>query len=79
MFRGVGKQASLFAAMETPPKEISDALARMHLLEGAAPTGEPLTGGVSSEIWRIDFPGGPICIPANPPQGGHPFMPGVPN
>ncbi len=34
----------------------------MHLLEGAAPTGERLTGGVSSEIWRIDSPGGPICI-----------------
>ncbi len=48
--------------METPPKEISDALVRMHLLDGAAPTGEPLTGGVSSEIWRIDLPGGPICI-----------------
>lgn len=48
--------------METPPKEISDALIRMHLLEGAAPAGEPLAGGVSSEIWRIDLPGGPVCI-----------------
>ena len=25
-------------------------------------TGEPLTGGVSSDIWRIDTPGGPICV-----------------
>jgi aminoglycoside phosphotransferase (APT) family kinase protein len=48
--------------METPPKEIIDALDRMHLLNGAAPLGEPLTGGVSSDIWRIDLPGGPICI-----------------
>jgi aminoglycoside phosphotransferase (APT) family kinase protein len=62
VFRGVRKRANLFAAMETPPKEISDALVRMHLLEGPAPIGEPLTGGVSSEIWRIDLPGGPICI-----------------
>ena len=48
--------------METPPKDILDALDRMHLLNGAAPRGQPLTGGVSSDIWRIDLPGGPICI-----------------
>jgi len=48
--------------METPPKDILDALDRMHLLNGATPTGEPLTGGVSSDIWRIDLPSGPICI-----------------
>ncbi|MDR3530807.1 MAG: aminoglycoside phosphotransferase family protein [Rhodopila sp.] len=34
----------------------------MHLLNGAAPVGEPLAGGVSSDIWRIDLPTGPICI-----------------
>ncbi len=48
--------------METPPKDIIDALDRMHLLKGADPRGQPLTGGVSSDIWRIDLPGGPICI-----------------
>lgn len=48
--------------METPPKDILDALDRMHLLSGASPHGQPLTGGVSSDIWRIDLPGGPICI-----------------
>lgn len=48
--------------METPPKDILDALDRMHLLNGASPNGQPLTGGVSSDIWRIDLPGGPICI-----------------
>src|SRR5438132_4752576 len=25
-------------------------------------TGERLTGGVSSDIWRIDLPSGPICV-----------------
>ena len=34
----------------------------MHLLHGARPLGEPLTGGVSSDIWRIDLPSGSICI-----------------
>jgi fructosamine-3-kinase len=48
--------------METPPDDIIAALDRMHLLNGAIPMGEPLTGGVSSDIWRIDLPGGPICI-----------------
>jgi aminoglycoside phosphotransferase (APT) family kinase protein len=48
--------------METPPQDIIDALNRMHLLNGALPGGEPLTGGVSSDIWRIDLPNGPICI-----------------
>jgi aminoglycoside phosphotransferase (APT) family kinase protein len=48
--------------LETPPKDIIDALDRMHLLNGAAASGERLTGGVSSDIWRIDLPTGPICV-----------------
>jgi aminoglycoside phosphotransferase (APT) family kinase protein len=48
--------------MEMPPKDIIDALDRMHLLNGATPKGEPMAGGVSSDIWRIDLPSGPICI-----------------
>ena len=48
--------------MAAPPKEIIEALRRMHLLDGWEPAGERLTGGVSSDIWRIDLPGGPICI-----------------
>jgi aminoglycoside phosphotransferase (APT) family kinase protein len=48
--------------MEMPPKDIVEALDRMHLLNGASPGGEPLAGGVSSDIWRIDLPSGPICI-----------------
>ena len=45
---------------ETPPPEIMAALHRMGLPgEGR---GTRLTGGVSSDIWRIDLPSGPICV-----------------
>lgn len=48
---------------EAPPAEILDALRRMGLLAlGARPGGARLTGGVSSDIWRIDLPGGPVCV-----------------
>jgi aminoglycoside phosphotransferase (APT) family kinase protein len=48
---------------EAPPSEILTALRRMHLLApGASATGERLTGGVSSDIWRIDLSTGPICV-----------------
>jgi aminoglycoside phosphotransferase (APT) family kinase protein len=30
--------------------------------DDAVPVMEPLTGGVSSDIWRVDLPNGPICI-----------------
>ncbi len=45
-----------------PPEEIVLALRRMGLIDGADPPGERLTGGVSSDIWRIDLPNGPICV-----------------
>ncbi|MBO0712165.1 MAG: phosphotransferase [Acetobacteraceae bacterium] len=44
-----------------PPDDILAALRRMGLLDGRTP-GEPLTGGVSSDIWRIDLASGPICV-----------------
>ena len=47
---------------DTPPREIVAALRRMGLLAGGAATGERLTGGVSSDIWRIDLPSGPVCV-----------------
>ena len=47
---------------ESPSEAVSAALDRMGLLRGARPSGEPLTGGVSSEIWRIALPDGPICV-----------------
>jgi fructosamine-3-kinase len=42
------------------PQAIADALCRMNF--PAATGGERLTGGVSSDIWRIDLPDGPICV-----------------
>jgi aminoglycoside phosphotransferase (APT) family kinase protein len=45
---------------DRPPQEILDAMRRMRL-DGAT-GGERLTGGVSSDIWRIDLPSGPICV-----------------
>jgi fructosamine-3-kinase len=48
---------------EPPPTEILDALRRMHLLDAAGTAaGERLTGGVSSDIWRVDLPDGPVCV-----------------
>jgi aminoglycoside phosphotransferase (APT) family kinase protein len=44
------------------PPDILDALVRMRLLsEGMRPNAERLTGGVSSDIWRIDLPERPVC------------------
>jgi aminoglycoside phosphotransferase (APT) family kinase protein len=49
--------------MDTPPTDILDALRRMGLLTaGEAPGGARLTGGVSSDIWRIDLRRGPVCV-----------------
>ncbi len=45
---------------ELPPAAILDALRRMNL--SGATGGDRLTGGVSSDIWRIDLPSGPICV-----------------
>ena len=48
--------------IEAPPVEILDALRRMGLPVNAGATGERLTGGVSSDIWRILLPLGPVCV-----------------
>jgi len=48
--------------MASPPDEILAALRRMGLMRGGVARGERLTGGVSSDIWRIDLPEGPICV-----------------
>ncbi|MBM3535581.1 MAG: aminoglycoside phosphotransferase family protein [Alphaproteobacteria bacterium] len=38
-------------------------LARLGLIRpGERPPAAPLTGGVSSDIWKVDFPSGPICV-----------------
>jgi len=48
---------------EAPPSDILAALYRMSLLAPGIPaSGERLTGGVSSDIWRIDLASGPVCV-----------------
>lgn len=47
---------------EPVPSEIVAALHRMRLLDLPHPQGERLTGGVSSDIWRIDLASGAICV-----------------
>jgi aminoglycoside phosphotransferase (APT) family kinase protein len=47
----------------TLPEEIVLALRRMALLgDGVVPHGKPLAGGVSSDIWLVELPDGPICV-----------------
>ncbi len=50
--------------MPHPPPEIVEALQRMRLLatDAPLPEGQPLTGGISSDIWRVGLPGGAICV-----------------
>jgi aminoglycoside phosphotransferase (APT) family kinase protein len=43
------------------PPEFATALRELGLADGAALVGVPLTGGVSSDIWRIDTTHGPVC------------------
>ncbi len=43
------------------PGEFARALRELGLAGDAPLTGAPLTGGVSSDIWRIDTPRGPVC------------------
>ena len=49
--------------MGAVPNDILAVLRRAGLLDFATePPGEPLTGGVSSDIWRVDLPAGPVCV-----------------
>ena len=45
-----------------PPGSWKRCAAWACLRAGADAGGERLTGGVSSDIWRIDLPAGPICV-----------------
>lgn len=43
--------------------EIGETVVRLGLAQSAATVvATPLAGGVSSDIWRIDLPGGPVCV-----------------
>src|SRR5215469_8389294 len=58
-----GTAARKEAMPKAPPIEIVAALRRMRLLtDHEVPVGKRLTGGVSSDIWRIDLPSGPVCV-----------------
>ncbi len=57
--RGCEPSASHCRRMGPVPNDILAVLRRAGLLDfGDEPTGEPLTGGVSSDIWRVDLPPG---------------------
>jgi aminoglycoside phosphotransferase (APT) family kinase protein len=43
------------------PPEFAEALRELGLAGAENLCGQPLTGGVSSDIWRIDLPDGPVC------------------
>jgi aminoglycoside phosphotransferase (APT) family kinase protein len=43
------------------PAEFVQALRELGLAGPGALTGAPLAGGVSSDIWRVDLPSGPVC------------------
>ena len=49
--------------MAADTHDIVENLRRLGLIEaGADVTMAPLAGGVSSDIWRVDLPDGPVCI-----------------
>ena len=49
--------------MPEPDPAIVDALRRLRLVGAdATPAMTPLPGGVSSDIWRVDLPGRPVCV-----------------
>jgi aminoglycoside phosphotransferase (APT) family kinase protein len=47
---------------ETPPPEIIAGLRAMGLVGLGTPSGRPLTGGVSSDIWVVGLPCGLVCV-----------------
>lgn len=49
--------------MRDLPQDLRTTLIRLDLLAAdSTATATPLTGGVSSDIWRVDLPDGPICV-----------------
>ena len=50
------------AARAEVPAEFVEALRELGLAGAASLTGEPLAGGVSSDIWRVDTEQGPVCV-----------------
>ena len=49
--------------MNDAPQDLLDAIRRLGLAgPHDRPTMTPLAGGVSSDIWRVDLPAGPVCL-----------------
>lgn len=64
MRNGVPAKRTMTAAPDSPtsvPAEFAQALRELGLAGSGPLTGRPLTGGVSSDIWRIDTEQGPVC------------------
>ena len=55
-------------AVQPVPPEFVQALRELGLAGSEELRGVPLTGGVSSDIWRIDAVGGPVCAKRALPQ-----------
>ena len=53
--------AEVAAGAQPVPAEFVEALRELGLAGEESLTGRPLTGGVSSDIWRIDTARGPLC------------------
>jgi len=66
--RGVSETDAVVLSMtptdsELASSSVADALQRMGILAaGQDATMQRLTGGVSSDIWRVDLPGGSVCV-----------------
>ena len=56
------------AATQPVPAEFAQALRELELAGPAPLRGNPLKGGVSSDIWRIDTEHGPVCAKRALPQ-----------
>ncbi len=58
-----------FVDLEKVPAALEQSLVGMGLITpGTSVSLQPLTGGVSSNIFRIDLPGGPVCLKQALPQ-----------
>ena len=54
--------AAIIRSVPSAEQTIAAALRRMGLLGDETPPMAPLVGGISSDIWRVELAGGPICV-----------------
>ena len=58
---GASEAAARQRAASDVPAPFAQALRELGLAGAETLRGEPMTGGVSSDIWRIDTARGPVC------------------